>query len=84
MVQKVQLQNAIKVLKNVGTFSGLNVNEDKYVLLNIGSLMNKTEDICPDNNYKFTKGPVKFLRIMISLNHNEILSLNFEPQTSIS
>ena len=56
------------------------MNIDKSVFLRIGSLKNKNEGIFPEENYQFTKGPVKFLGVIISLNTHELFKLNFQPQ----
>ena len=77
---KDSILNAVKILEDFGSISGLNLNIDKSVFLKIGSLKDNNEQIIPECNYRFSKGPVKFLGIMISLDKKDLFELNFEPQ----
>jgi exonuclease III len=77
---KESINNAVKVINNFGSISGLKLNSSKSVFLKIGSLKNDDMCILPDDSYQCTKGPVKFLGVMISLDKNELLKINYEPQ----
>ena len=58
---KKSILKAIKVVNNFGSISGLHLNVDKSVFLNIGSLKNDNENTFLDEKYKFTKGRLDFL-----------------------
>ena len=72
------IRNAINVIEKFGVVSGLKLNNTKSSFFKIGSLQNNDENLLPDKDYYWTKGPVKFLGITISLDKNEFFTLNYE------
>ena len=77
---KSSICNAIKIIENFGDISGLKLNVAKSNFLKIGSLQNNDDNFFPEKNYIWTKGPVKFLGVNVSLNKNEMYQLNYETQ----
>jgi hypothetical protein len=77
---KSSILNAITIIGNFGMVSGLKLNTAKSNFLRIGSLQNSNDNPIPNKDYQWTKGPVKFLGVNISLNKNVLFELNFEPQ----
>ena len=71
---------SLKVLKSFSKISGLCVNYSKSSVLKIGSLKNDETILHPDANLIWSKGPVKFLGVNISLNKQLLFELNYEVQ----
>ena len=67
---KESIVNVVKVIEKFGLISGLKLNVAQSVFLKIGSLKDNEEDIVPDKNCQYTKDPVKYLGIKISINKN--------------
>jgi hypothetical protein len=77
---KESLAHSIKLVKNVGNISGLVVNYSKSSILKIGSIKNDDIMFFPEMKFIWSKGPIKFLGIQISLNSQEMFNLNYETQ----
>ena len=77
---KSSICNAIKIIENFCDISGLKLNVAKSNFLKIGSLQNNDDNFFPEKKYIWTKGPVKFLGVNVSLNKNEMYQLNYETQ----
>ena len=77
---KDSLVQSLKVLKSFSKISGLCVNYSKSSVLKIGSLKNDETILHPDANLIWSKGPVKFLGVNISLNKQLLFELNYEVQ----
>ncbi len=77
---KTSISSAIEVIENFGAISGLKLNIAKSNFLKIGSLQNNNENFFPEKNYIWTKGPIKFLGVNISLNKEEMYQMNYDDQ----
>lgn len=74
------LSYSIELLNNFGNVSGLVVNYSKSSILRIGSIKNYDTIFFPNKKLIWSKGPIKFLGIHMSLNRNEMSDLNYEVQ----
>ena len=74
------ISNAINVIDNFSAISGLKLNVSKSNFMKIGSIQNSDHNFFTEKNYIWTKGPVKFLGVNVSLDNNEMYVLNYESQ----
>ena len=66
------ISNAINVIDNFSAISGLKLNVCKSNFRKIGSIQNSDHNFFTEKNYIWTKGPVKFLGVNVSLDKNEM------------
>jgi hypothetical protein len=77
---RLSISSAIETIEHFGAVSGLHLNISKSNFLKIGSLKNNNDIFFPEKNYWWTKGPVKFLGVNVSLNKNDLYKLNYDTQ----
>ena len=77
---KDSLYHSIQLLNNFSDVSGLVVNYSKSYILKIGSIKNDDTIFFPEMKVVWSKGPIKFLGINISLDKKEMIDLNYEVQ----
>ena len=69
------ISNAINVIDNFSAISGLKLHVCKSNFMKIGSIQNSDHNFFTEKNYIWTKGPVKFLGVNVSLDKNEMYML---------
>ena len=77
---KESLAQSFKTLSFFAEVSGLNVNYSKSFGMKIGSLKDAHDFSFSDYKIIWTKGPVKFLGINISLDKQKLFDLNYNVQ----
>ena len=71
-----------QILITLGSFekaSGLKINAEKTEILPIGPIKNNFDILLPHVKMKWSKGPVRYLGIQITADHETLLKTNYDP-----
>ena len=72
-------QEIISTFGNFEQNSGMKINYDKTTVYRIGSLRNTQAMFYSDRKIRWSNGPINVLGVLVSYNHQEMLTLNLDP-----